>query len=315
MKCLLLGGGGFIGSFVADRLLLEGNSVRIFERPRVIPYRTFMPGERVEWMQGDFLSRIDISAAVEGCDVVFHFISTTLPKSSNDDPVYDVESNLVPTLRLLESAVRYGVGKVIFISSGGTIYGIPRQLPIRETHSTDPLVSYGVVKLAIEKYLHLYYAMSGLEYSVLRVGNPFGERQRVNTSQGAVAVFLSKALSNNPIDVWGDGSIKRDFIYVQDVADAFIKSIDHSGDPHVFNIGSGQARSINELLSAIEDLLGRPVLRRYLPARKFDVPISVLDITRSRDILGWEPRFSFRDGLQRTLRWMRNAIADVNGAF
>jgi len=312
MKCLVLGGGGFIGSFIADRLLLEGNFVRIFERPRVVPYREFMPEEKVEWVQGDFLSRTDVAAAVQSCEVVFHFISTTLPKSSNDDPVYDVESNLVPTLQLLESAVHYGVRKVIFISSGGTIYGIPRQLPIPETHPADPLVSYGVIKLAIEKYLHLYYTIYGLDYSVLRVGNPFGERQRVNTSQGAVAVFLSKALANYTIDVWGDGRIKRDFIYIHDVADAFLKSMDHFGEPHVFNIGSGQAQSLNELLSAIEELLGHPVMRRYLPPRKFDVPVSVLDISRARDVLGWQPRFSFRDGLQRTLEWMRNAHRNVS---
>jgi UDP-glucose 4-epimerase len=306
MKCLVLGAGGFIGSFIADRLLIEGNFVRIFERPRVVPYRVFMPYEKVEWLQGDFLSRADVAAAVQSCEMVFHLISTTLPKSSNDDPVYDVESNLVPTLQLLESAVRYGVRKVIFISSGGTIYGIPRQLPIPETHPTDPLVSYGAVKLAIEKYLHIYYTMYGLDYSVLRVANPFGERQRANTAQGAVAVFLSKALANDTIDVWGDGSVKRDFIYIQDVVDAFIQSMDHFGEPHVFNIGSGHGRSVNELLSAIEDLVGHPVMRRYLPARKFDVPASVLDISRARDILGWQPRFSFRYGLQRTLDWMRN---------
>jgi UDP-glucose 4-epimerase len=306
MKCLVLGAGGFIGSFIADRLLIEGNFVRIFERPRVVPYRPFKPHEKVEWLQGDFLSRTDVAAAVQSCEMVFHLISTTLPKSSNDDPVYDVESNLVPTLQLLESAVRYGVRKVIFISSGGTIYGIPRQLPIHETHPTDPLVSYGAVKLAIEKYLHIYYTMYGLDYSVLRVANPFGERQRANTAQGAVAVFLSKALANDTIDVWGDGSVKRDFIYIQDVVDAFIQSMDHFGEPHVFNIGSGHGRSVNELLSAIEDLIGHPVMRRYLPARMFDVPVSVLDISRARDILGWQPRFSFRYGLQRTLDWMRN---------
>lgn len=312
MKCLVLGGGGFIGSYIADRLIVEGNFVRIFERPRVIPYRSFMKEEKVEWLQGDFLNQTDVAAAVQGCEIVFHFISTTLPKSSNENSVYDVESNLVPTLQLLESAVRCGVRKVIFISSGGTIYGIPIKLPIPETHASDPLVSYGVVKLAIEKYLHIYYTMHGLEYSILRVANPFGERQRVNTSQGAVAVFLSKAIANDTIDVWGDGRVKRDFIYIHDVVDAFIKSIGHSGEPHVFNIGSGIERSINELLSEIEDLLGRPVRRRYLPSRKFDVPVSVLDICRAKDVLGWKPRYSFREGLKRTLDWMRNTHKNIN---
>jgi UDP-glucose 4-epimerase len=307
MKCLVLGGGGFIGSFIVDRLLIEGNFVRVFERPRVVPYRPFKPYEKVEWLQGDFISRTDVMAAVQGCEMIFHLISTTLPKNSNDNPVYDVESNLVPTIQLLESAVHYGVRKVIFISSGGTIYGIPRQLPIPETHPTEPLVSYGVVKLTIEKYLQLYYSLYGLDYSILRVANPFGERQRVNTAQGAVSVFLSKAVGKDMIDVWGDGSVKRDFIYILDVVDAFIKLMDHFGEPRIFNIGSGYGRSVNDLLSEIEGLIGHPVMRRYLPDRKFDVPVSILDISRANEILGWQPRFSFRDGLQRTLDSIRNS--------
>ena len=165
MRCLILGGGGFIGSFLVDRLLELGHEARIFERPRVLPYRAFGREERVEWFVGDFQSVADVEAAVEGCNMVFHLISTTLPKNSNDDPIYDVETNLVGTLRLLSAAVRCGVKKVVFISSGGTVYGIPNRIPVSEDHPTEPLVSYGIVKLAIEKYLHLYWQLHGLDYS------------------------------------------------------------------------------------------------------------------------------------------------------
>ena len=127
MRCLILGGGGFIGSFLADRLLILGHAVRIFERPRVLPYRALGREERVEWLAGDFQSAADVEAAVEDCNVVFHLVSTTLPKNSNDDPIYDVETNLVGTLRLLAAAVRCAVKKVVFISSGGTVYGIPNR--------------------------------------------------------------------------------------------------------------------------------------------------------------------------------------------
>jgi len=306
MRCLILGGGGFIGSFLADRLLTLGHEVRIFERPRVLPYRAFGNGERVEWVAGDFQSTADVEAAVEGCNVVFHLVSTTLPKNSNDDPIYDVETNLVGTLRLLDAAVRCTVKKVVFISSGGTVYGMPNRIAISEDHPTEPLVSYGIAKLAIEKYLHLYWHLHGLDYSVLRVANPYGERQRADTAQGAVAVFLSRALAGQSIEIWGNGGVTRDYIYIEDVIDAFIMAMNHDGEPRVFNIGSGEGRSLNQLLTTIEDVLGRPVERRYLPPRKFDVPVNVLDICRARDVLGWHPRVSFREGLRRTLDWMRN---------
>ena len=306
MRCVVLGGGGFIGSFISDRLLSLGHDVRIFERPRVLPYRHFSAHERIEWHSGDFQSAADVHAAVEGCELVFHLVSTTLPRNSNEDPVFDIESNVVGTLRLLDSAVRCRVRKIVFISSGGTIYGIPQQVPLDESHPTEPLVSYGICKLAIEKYLHVYHRLHGLDYAALRVANPFGERQRVDTSQGAVAVFLSKALAGESIEIWGDGTITRDYIYIEDVVDAFMLAMDHAGDPRVFNIGSGKGRTLNQLLLALEELLGGPVARRYVSARKFDVRVNVLNVSRAQEVLGWRPRFSFHEGLRRTLDWMRS---------
>ena len=248
MRCLILGGGGFIGSHLADSLLSLNYKVRIFERPRVEPYRSFTEYEQIEWYEGDFQCAADVDSSVYGCDYVFHLISTTLPKNSNEDPIFDLESNVIGTLKLLSSSVRHGIKKIVFISSGGTVYGIPTEIPVSETHPTEPLVAYGVSKLAIEKYLHLYYLLHGLEYTVLRVSNPFGGRQRVNTNQGAVAVFLSKALSNETIEIWGNGSVVRDYIFIDDVIEAFVKTMDHTGNQRVFNIGSGEGRSLIEII-------------------------------------------------------------------
>src|SRR5665811_538277 len=144
MKCVIFGGGGFIGSAIADRLLRDGHAVRIFERPRVEPFRIFKANEKVEWITGDFLSTHDVGEAIEGADVVLHLVSTTLPKSSNDDLIYDVQSNVVGSLQMLNAMVARNVRKIVFISSGGTVYGIPKYLPIDEEHPTDPLVSYGI---------------------------------------------------------------------------------------------------------------------------------------------------------------------------
>ena len=305
-RFLILGGAGFIGSHLCDALLSAGHTVRLFDRLGIPPYRVFSEQENIEWMQGDFTSAAEIEQAVAGCQVIFHLVSTTLPKTSNDDPIYDVESNVVATLRLLDAAHRNGVEKFVFISSGGTVYGVPKSVPIPETHPTEPVSSYGIGKLAIEKYLHLYHALHGLNYTVLRLANPYGERQRANAAQGAVAVFMNRAIHNQPIEIWGDGSVVRDYVYIADVVDALMKASFYRGDERLFNIGSGHGKSLNEILAAIETLTHHPVPRTYLAGRAFDVPANVLDIAHAQTHLDWSPQVSFEDGLARTFNWLSN---------
>jgi UDP-glucose 4-epimerase len=306
MNCVIFGGGGFIGSAVADRLLLDGHFVRIFERPRVEPYRKFDHSEHLEWMTGDFFSTQDVNVAIDGADTVIHLISTTLPKGSNDDPIYDVQSNLVPTIQMLNAMVAQKIPKVIFISSGGTIYGMPTYLPIDEKHPTDPYVSYGITKLAIEKYLLLFEREYDIKATILRVANPFGERQRIETAQGAVTMFLYRALRSQCIEIWGDGSITRDYVYIKDVADAFALALKYSGPKNVFNISSGRGTSLNELTELLEGVLGRSIKRRYLPGRSFDVNISILDNNLARQELGWIPKTHLKEGIIRTMAWMKS---------
>ena len=308
MKVAVFGGGGFIGSAIADRLLLEGHSLRIFERPRVEPYRKFADTEDVTWLTGDLMSTHDVGDAVEGVEVVIHLVSTTLPKSSNDDPIYDVQSNLVATLQMLNLMVAKGVRKIVFISSGGTVYGNPCYLPIDEKHPTEPLVSYGITKLAIEKYLLMYQRMHGIKAVILRVSNPFGDRQRIETAQGAVAAFLSKALRSMPIEIWGDGSVQRDYLYIGDVADAFARAVTYDGSHSVFNISSGKGTSLNEVIRLIEQVIGTSVERDFKPGRAFDVPVSVLDNALAGRELGWSPQVSLEDGITRTAAHMRQAL-------
>jgi UDP-glucose 4-epimerase len=310
MKCVIFGGGGFIGSAIADRLLPDGHSLRIFERPRVEPYRKFEAYERVEWVTGDLLSTHDVSDAIDSADVVLHLVSTTLPKSSNDDPIFDVQSNLVATLQMLNAMVVKGVQKIVFISSGGTVYGKPTYLPIDERHPTDPQVSYGIVKLAIEKYLLMFERMHGIKSTILRVANPFGERQRIETAQGAVGVFIHRALRCQPIDIWGDGSVTRDYIYISDVADAFARAVTYTGEKNVFNISSGQGTSINALIKLLEEVLDRSIECRYLPGRPFDVPISVLSNQLAQQELQWAPKVPIREGIIRTAEWMKKELSE-----
>jgi len=308
MKIIIFGGGGFIGSTIADRLLKDGHELRIFERPRVEPYRQFSADEKVEWLTGDLMSVHDVSNAIDGVDVVLHLVSTTLPKNSNDDPIYDVQSNLVSTLQLLNAMVAKQVRKIVFISSGGTVYGNPVYLPIDEKHPTEPRVSYGITKLAIEKYLLMFQELHGIKANILRVANPFGERQRIETAQGAVGVFLSKAIQNQPIEIWGDGSVTRDYLYISDVAEAFARAVDYEGAKSVFNISSGVGTSLNDMIVLLEQVLGREVVRHYQPGRPFDVPISVLDNSLARQELGWKPKVKIEDGIIKTAAWMHKVL-------
>lgn len=308
MIITIFGGGGFIGSTIADRLLAEGHALRIFERPRVQPYRNFKDHENVEWIAGDLSCTHDVNNAIQGADAVLHLVSTTLPKNSNADPIYDVQSNVISSLHILNAMVAHKVNNAVFISSGGTVYGNPIYLPIDENHPTNPVVSYGITKLAIEKYFQMYESLHGIKAITLRVANPYGERQRIETAQGAVGVFLHHALKGTPIDIWGDGSVTRDYIHVSDVAEAFVRALSYTGSQRVFNVSSGVGTSLNMLIEMLEEALGKSIERRYLAARPFDVSVSVLCNNLSRNELGWSPQVSMPGGIARTVAWIKSTL-------
>lgn len=304
-RCLVLGGRGFIGSHLVSALLKRGYFVRCFDRPNIQPVNdTHWQNSRFELFEGDLVSEADVAGALEGCDSCFHLVSTTLPKSSNADPVFDVESNILGTIRLLAQATRSGLKKIVFVSSGGTVYGVPDKIPILETHATDPVCSYGISKLAIEKYLHLFHVLHGLDYTVLRLANPFGEGQRVHASQGAVAVFLDKVLRGEPVEIWGDGSVVRDYIYIGDVVNALVAALERTTEQRLFNIGSGCGHTLNKLLQLIENVTGRLADRHYLPGRQFDVPANVLNIERAGKFLDWSPKVSLENGIRKFSDWL-----------
>ena len=307
MKCVLLGGAGFMGSHLAERLLSAGHVVRIFDQPSRGAAGGRSSRRDIEWMPGDFRNPADVGAAIAGCQAVFHLVSTTLPQSSNANPAADVADNVIGTVQLLEACRREGDHKIIFASSGGTVYGVPRAVPITEEHPTHPITSYGIGKLTIEKYLELYRVLHGVDYCVLRIANPFGEGQRVASGQGAVTTFLQRAHRGETIEIWGDGSVVRDYLYVGDVAEALARTLDYRGERRIINIGSGVGRDLNGIMAAIERVIGRPVQRRYVPGRSFDVPANVLDIRLARAELGWQPAIAFEEGLRRTLRWVAGA--------
>lgn len=311
MKFVVVGAKGFIGTHVCRLLIEQNHAVVALDRPVPPGHVSDEFPARVQAVTGDFLNPGDLSTVLSGAEVVIHLASTTTPETSNLNPRFDVETNLLGTLQLIETARQHNIRKIIFASSGGTVYGPPEMTPLAEDHPTNPICAYGITKLAIEKFLQLQQRLHGIDYTVLRISNPFGEGQSPFSRQGAIAVFTQKALKDETIDIWGDGSVVRDYIHVADVAHAFLQASLYSGKQSIFNIGSGEGRSLNEIVNTLQDAIGRPVARRHLAGRPFDVPISILDIERARKELGWRPTVDFAEGIRRTLRWQEKLIGQI----
>ncbi|WP_284078210.1 NAD-dependent epimerase/dehydratase family protein [Herbaspirillum aquaticum] len=301
-RCAVLGAGGFIGTNLCRALVGRVDSLRAFGRRQSFPEAL----RGCDWMPGDFADPTCMAAAVAGCDVVFHLVNATTPASANVDKVADLNANVASTLHLLDACRETGVKRVVFVSSGGTIYGIPEQVPTPETSPTNPITAYGIGKLAIEKYLGLYEYLYGLEYRVLRVANPFGPFQTALKNQGVIAAFVRRALAGKPIEIWGDGSVTRDYVYIDDVVEALMLAATHDGSGRIFNIGSGEGRSLNDIVASISKLLEVEIPVDHRPSRPVDVPVSILDTTFASRDLDWRPRTVFEEGLSTTISWMES---------
>jgi UDP-glucose 4-epimerase len=307
MTAVVVGASGFIGSHLVDALLAEGLPVRalVREGPGLLA-PTALANPRLEVLRVDMADAQALVQVCAGTEVVFHLASSTLPHSSNLDPGFDVSSNLLGALHVLEAVRHSGGARMVLVSSGGTVYGPPQQVPIPEDHPTEPTCSYGITKLAMEKYVALYRQLHGVQGVVLRVANPYGERQRLDAAQGVVPVFLGKALRGEPLEIWGDGSTVRDFLHISDVVAALLAAWRKPSGAFVFNVGSGTGLSLKGLVQLIEAELGRPLSVIHHPARSFDVPTNVLCITRAQRCWGWEPQVSVAEGLRRFHRSLRD---------
>lgn len=311
MKCLVLGGCGFIGSHLVDHLVYRGDKVVVFDRLNVDTKNIDSVLGNIELVRGDFRNREDIKRTIKNIDYIFHFIGTTLPETSTQNPMYDIESNVISTIQLLEVIKGTNVKKIIFASSGGTIYGIPQQIPIPENHPTNPICSYGISKLMIEKYLRLYGYLYGLDYVSLRFANAYGERQDPKGSQGVIPVFLGNIIKGQPIHVWGDGNVVRDYIHVKDIVNACQRAMQtRENEYHIFNIGSGKGLSLNELISILKETVKNDIQVRYTIGRKIDVSVNILDNRLAKEILEWQPKVSLEEGLQLTAKYL-NELSDL----
>jgi len=302
MRVLVLGGSGFIGSHLVDVLVASGASVRVLSRHASIHSP---PLKGVDYHYADFTDIGGLSESLMNVDVVYHLISTSIPATANLDPAADINGNLLPTVKMLELLCQVGVPRLIFLSSGGTVYGNAKIVPISEEHERNPLSSYGIVKVAIENYITMFSAQHGLKSLVLRVSNPYGPRQARIGIQGVIPTFFQRIISGEEIGIWGDGTSVRDYLYISDLVAALMEcaNSDISG---VYNVGSGQGTSLVEILSLVEEISGLTANVKFLPPREFDVKRVVLDISKIRQALDWYPVVSLHEGCTRYWNCVKN---------
>jgi UDP-glucose 4-epimerase len=307
-RCLILGGGGFIGSHLADALLKNDYEVVIFDKLNFSKKNINHILGRVKVIEGDFNNEIDLKNALKDIDIAFHLVSSTLPANSNENPIYDVETNLISSLRFLNEAIDNKISKVIFISSGGTVYGIPERLPIKEYHPRKPICSYGIIKKTIEDYLYMFEKLYGLDYYIFRLSNPYGERQNPFVAQGVIPVFLMKIIKGEQIEIWGDGSIERDYIYIKDATDALIKALNKNPKEKIFNLGSSKGYTLNEIVEIIEKVSGKKAKIKYKEKRNIDVPINILDNKLISEVLDWKPVTEINEGIEKTFEYLKKKL-------
>jgi len=301
MQVLVLGGCGFIGSHIVDACLASDYHVSVIDRSAE-KFRPPLQG--VQYYYEDLLSIGTLKHVIRDADVVIHSISSTNPASSNANPEADVESNLFGMLRLLECMREQQTTRIIFLSSGGTVYGTPKVLPIPEEHPLEPLCSYAAVKLAIEHYLHIYTTLHGFQSTVIRPANPYGPRQWYAGSQGVIANFTAHAIENKPLSLWGTGADVRDFFHVTDLARLCIDCI-RSGQTGIYNAGSGQGHSIQEIIDTLEQIHGSEIGVKRMEKRNFDIPRVVLDITKVQTDLHWLPQIELLPGMHDYYQWLQ----------
>lgn len=300
---LVMGAGGFIGKSLCKELS-QKVKVRAFD---VYDIEEFADIDNIEMVIGNFVSDQDFSDILYGVDEVFHLISTTLPTEDTSNIPREIEQNIIPTVRLLESMVKNNIKDIIFASSGGTIYGETGNHMNYVTDPLNPICSYGVQKKVIESYLQFYGLKYGINYKIARISNPYGLGQNPNKPQGVIPIFINRLLNNQDITIYGDGTNERDYIYMDDLIEALIKLSVYKGTSDIFNIGFGQAHSLKEIVEIIERLSKKKFKNiNYQPMRNCDVSKTILEVKPSQELLNWEPKIEMEQGIGMILNCFKN---------
>ncbi len=298
MRVLVTGGAGFIGSHVADRLLERGHEVAVVDE--------LSTGKRENLPEGAPFYRVDVRTGCAevfedfGPEVLCHQAAQMDVRRSVREPDFDAEVNVLGTVRLLQSCVEHGVGKVVFASTGGAVYGEQREFPAPEDHPQYPISPYGVSKLAGERYLHYYGAQRGISYAALRYANVYGPRQDPHGEAGVVAIFCKNLAAGRTSTIYGSGEQTRDYVYVEDVARVNVLAIENEIASGAYNVGTGVETSVNELYELLRKISGKDVRPAYGAARPGEQPRSSVAPGLAGRELGWYPEVSLATGLEET---------------
>ena len=299
----MIGANGFLGSYLVDELNRRGHSVTAFDRFSAGTHR-FESNPAVS-IAGDFMNRAELGVALRDQDYVFHFVSTTTPATAEDDPTLDIRTNIASSVDLLALCVEAGVSRVYFASTGGAIYGDQPGVVLNERAITQPVSPYAIGKLAIEGYLRYFTRRYGLASVAFRISNPYGPRQQANRLQGVIPTFLANMKSGDPVTVFGDGTMVRDYLFVADAVRMIANVVDGDAAHSVYNIGSGQGTSVVEVLDAARAVTGRDPSVVVAPMPPTFVASSVLDTERYQSEFGRHELVSLDEGIERTWKAMK----------
>lgn len=304
-KTLIIGGTGFIGSNLTLALIESGRDITVLSRGKCT---SLINSKGVNSVFGDFSDLSLIARLVANSDEVVHLAYASVPNTSFDNPIKDLNDNLPPTVNLMQQCADKHV-KLILVSSGGTVYGHAQSLPIAESHPTHPISPYGVTKLTLENYAFLYAKTRGLSHICIRPSNPYGEGQRPFSGQGFISTAIATALQKRPVPIFGDKGTIRDYIYIDDLSKGILAAMDFGSDGEIYNIGSGVGRSNLEVLQAIEPILKKQnnnVTISFMQQRIFDVQENILDSQKLEKISGWRPSQDFDKGLEKTIQYIQS---------
>ncbi len=303
-NCLILGAGGFIGLNLTKYLTSFGACVTGYGHSSPFP-EVF---KDINFIVGDLADTDKLDRILPRTDYVFHLLGDSSPTNSSLNSATSIDK-VKASLELLNLAHKHSAEKIIFASSGGAIYGKPSILPIPESMNTNPINAYGINMLMLEKYLSLYQHIHGLNSVILRISNPYGPYQLNLKKQGIIAAIMENAYNDKDIEIWGDGEVVRDFIYIDDVCEAFVKAALYKGEYNLFNCGSGIGRSINSVVSDIETILNIGKFKiNYTTGRKIDIAQNYLDINLIKTELDWQPKTQWLPGLKSTSDWFTSHL-------
>lgn len=315
MKILLTGGAGFIGSHVADAYIAAGHDVAIIDdlsrgSEKNIP-------AQARFYRGDILDRdfVEKVFAGEKPDAVNHHAAQMDVRRGVQEPIFDASVNILGSINLLEVAIAHKVRRFVYISSAGAAYGEPKDMPVPEDYPINPITPYGISKHTVEHYLFTFSALYGLPYVVLRYGNVYGPRQSSKGEAGVFAIFCEQMLAGIRPVMYGDGSKLRDYVYIEDVAEANLLALER-GTGEIFNIADGVPTSDYEIFAKVRDGLGIQGLEpEYVPKRAGEIDKICLDVSKAKELLGWVPRVSLEEGARRTVRHFQRSLGNVRQAL